>query len=458
MRRFKIFSAILFFFLFLVVIACREEPFWVEDYGDRKVLCVKSGNQADELIKFELNEEGNLLTAVYWQKNAAFGYLIDLRTGKLFIDASSGIFFRNPSDFYESLMRDVDWQKVKDSLTKDIIEEFCQMIEKAVSRLPQEKFLNPAFLDGLEKEKRKIRQIDLEAWYCAVDSERSKIHALGLEYCIDEDAAQKLLSKVEFNADYRQIVGSWLENRKQAVVCLGENHPEDADKEEAVWAVKELRPLGFNYLLLECISFVDQKILDEYQPFDKAKRQAMLRYLKQHGWDFQSLNAGGRGAEAYLEVIDYAKEMGYKIIGIGNHQRDNIEFVRNNYWVGLNVVDILRKDSEAKIIVFAGATHVFPNYIPMSGIMFEGYLMREDIPAIVKKTTDVDSLVFECIGGLKDAEFRNYLNPGKVLEKHIEKMGWDKKRFFIPVPSSISTLASEFPYYYIHLPQITAKK
>ena len=293
----------------------------------------------------------------------------------------------------------------------------------------------------------------MEAWYRAVDLERSKIHALGLEYCINNDTAQKLLSKAEFNTNYRQIVGSWLENREQAVVCLGENHPEDADKKEAVWAIKELRPLGFNYLLLECVLVADQKILDEYQPLDNKKRRAMLRYLDEHGWGFQSLSAGGRGSELYLEVIDCAKKMGYKIIGIGNYQRDDIEFLRNNYWIGLNVVNILKKDPEAKIIVFAGATHVFPNYIPMSKIVLEGYLMREDIPDVIKKTTGVDSFVFECIGGLKDAEFRKYLNPKKVLEKHIENKGWGEKRFFIPIPGEISVLAPAFPYYYVHSPQ-----
>ncbi len=81
--------------------------------------------------------------------------------------------------------------------------------------------------------------------------------------------------------------------------------------------------------------------------------------------------------------------------------------------------------------------------------------MRQDIPDIVSKTSGVETITFECIGGLKDTKLKPYLNPKKVLEKHIENKGWADKRFFIPIPSKISTLPpeSENRYYYIHLPQ-----
>ena len=93
MKILKIFLVIFLFFLLLGITVCKEKYFLIEEYGNRKVICIRTGNQADELIKFELNKEGNFFTAIYWQKNAALGYLIDLRAEKLFIDVSSWDFF-----------------------------------------------------------------------------------------------------------------------------------------------------------------------------------------------------------------------------------------------------------------------------------------------------------------------------------------------------------------------------
>jgi hypothetical protein len=142
------------------------------------------------------------------------------------------------------------------------------------------------------------------------------------------------------------------------------------------------------------------------------------------------------------------------VVAIGNYQRDrDIEFLRNNYWMALNVAEIFRKDPEARVIVFTGPTHAFPNYIVESDVVLEGYLMRQDIPDVVKKVAGVDAIVFECIGGLRDVGFRKYLNKDKSLEEHVRNEGWHEKRFFISVLPEISTLSDVGGYYYIHLPQ-----
>jgi hypothetical protein len=423
-----------------------REEVWIESYDKRKVICAGA-------VKFEFND-GEKLSAVYWQKDSLFGYLFDLRSEKLFINVSSGIFFRRQADFYESLERDVDWQKVQDSLTPDILKKFCRAMEKAGSS----GIFNSAALRDLDKARKKIKQIDLEKWKRAVEREKGKIHGLGLEYCVGKKQAEKMLLLADFSRDYKRIVGEWLNGEKQAVVCLGENHSEDADKIEAIRIFNELKPLDFGYALFECVLKSRQKILDDYVSGDSASKKALIDFLKSEGWGSHSSNLGGRGVEPYFEMIDCAKRLGYRLIAIGNHQRDEIEAIRDNYWMALNVAEILEKDPNARIIAVTGATHAFPNYIPESDVVLEGYLMRQDIPDIVRKIAGVRSITFECIGGFKDAEYRNYLNPENVLEKHIEKKGWAEERFFIPVLSEISALSAEAAYYYVHLPQTSAPR
>lgn len=84
--------------------------------------------------------------------------------------------------------------------------------------------------------------------------------------------------------------------------------------------------------------------------------------------------------------------------------------------------------------------------------------MRQNIPDTVKKLIGAEVVSFRCVGGLKDAELRNYLNPRKVLEKHIENRGWHDIRFFISVPPEVSTLPPEANYYFIHLSQYLNKR
>ncbi len=183
MIRFKLMSVLLLAGLLAVCGACREEkpPWRVESFGERKVVCLKNGDSPDAYIKFEFND-GKNLSAVYWQRNVAFGYLWDLKTRKLFIDVSSGVFFRTPSNFYESLERDIDIAKIKNSLTPEILEGFCRQIEKAVLMAPAGLLPEPGLAENLEKAKRGIRGIDLRTWHRAVEQEQDKIHALGLEY------------------------------------------------------------------------------------------------------------------------------------------------------------------------------------------------------------------------------------------------------------------------------------
>ena len=441
--------------LLVICGACREKKssWQVESFGERKVVRLENSGSPDSYLKFEFDDSQNL-SAIYWQKNKVFSYLWDVRAGKIFIDVPSSVFFRTPSNFYESLERDIDIAKIKNSLTKEILEEFASVIENAVPLILAFKIIPEVnIVRRTEEICQLIRQVDLEPWYRAVEAEKYKIHALGLEYGLDETQAGKLLSRVDFTPTYRRIVGELLGNRKQFVVCLGENHPEDADKTEAIRLITELKPLGFNYLLVECILASDQKILDDYDPANQAKRKALLDYLDETGWANQSLNFGGQGSEPYVELIDAAKRLGLKVVAIAPPQRDEIESCRYHYDMALNVVNVLEKDPGAKIVVFAGATHAFPNLIPASDVVLEGYLMRQDIPDIVKKLTAAEVVSFRCIGGLKDAEIRKYLNPGKILEKHIESRGWHNRRFFIPVPSEISTLPAEANYYFIHLPQ-----
>ena len=460
MKKMSIFLAVSVLFSFLFAGACKEKEkvFWIENYDSRKVFCVRAENAKEELIKFEFND-GQRLSAIYWQRTADIGYLIDLRSGKLFIDASSGIFLRDQGNFYESLKRNIDIPKIKNSLTRKILQEFCRAIEKACVAVPDKRFLNPGLMADLENIKQNLGKIDLDLWYRAVDAEQDKIHALGLEYCISAEQAKMLFSGVDFSRDYQTIVGKKLSGRKPLVVCVTDNHPEDADKLEVMRALQELKPLDFGYFLLECVLTADQKILDGYNPENPASRTALLAYLEKEGFGGQSANLGGKGAQAYLETIDRAKKLGYQAVAIGNYQRgdnyqrDDIGFLRNNYWMALNVAEIFRKDPEARVITFTGPTHAFPNYIAESDVVLEGYLMRQDIPDIVKKVAGVDAIVFECIGGLRDIEFRKYLNKDKSLEEHVRNKGWHEKRFFIPVLQEISTLGDEGRYYYIHLPQ-----
>jgi len=368
MKNFKVFPAAFLFFLIFFAGGCREDFFWMETYGTCRILNIEAeSNRA--LVKFET--DGKKLNAIYWRTKQNIEYLFDLRSEKLFINAVSEIFFREHPDFYKCLNRDVNWRMVKDCLSGEILKEFCRTAEEALysaREIIKAEFPAFDFPADLEKAKHKISRIDFIAWHRAVDAEKNKIHALGLEYCISRESAQKLFSGINFNLDYRQIIRTWLKDKKQAVVCLGENHSEDSDKEELIRMLEELKSAGFKYLLMECILTFNQSILDDYDPESGKGKITLLKYLEESGWDYQSRNLGGKGALVYLEAIDRAKRLGYKIVGIGNRQENRIDFIRNNYWLALNVAEVLEKDAGAKIIVFSGATHVFPNYVSDSGL------------------------------------------------------------------------------------------
>ncbi|MDP1629347.1 MAG: hypothetical protein Q8L57_01875, partial [bacterium] len=276
MNKIRLFWTILACFSLLSATGCKEKPFWIENYGStslttgggRQVICVETPEgQPGSLIKFELGD-GKNLSAVYWQRNTAFGYLYDFRSDKLFIDVSSGIFFRKPADFYESLERDIDIQKIKNVLTREIIEEFCRAIEQVS--------LDDRFAADLEKIKIRLRRIDLNPWYRAVEAEQDKIHALGIEYCVSKTQAEELFKRIDFNADYRQILGHFLENRRQGLIGIGENHPEDADRLEVTLLLEEAKIFKANYFFIEWVLAADQKILDNYRPDDEAAERALL--------------------------------------------------------------------------------------------------------------------------------------------------------------------------------------
>lgn len=436
------FARFIFFclaFCLFFAVGCDEfSKMRVEDFGERKVVVLESV-LSDSFLKLEFSD-GRNLSAVYWRKDVDHAYLFDIFSNKLFVEAN-GVFNTNP-DFFRSLKRDVDWEKVKDAVTHKVVDEFCGVIDRI--RGGAEKisgFSSATLVASLNDIKKRLRELGLNRWRAAVEAEKNKIHALGLEYCVTKEQADRMFLGIDFSASYASI----LKNRLTGplLVCLGEeSHNEDSNKKEAARLLEEAKALGFNYFLVEHVLSDDQKLLDNYQLDGEGSEKAVLEYLPRNLW-----------SKSYFKVIEKAKKLGFKLVAIGAKQRDDIEFLRGYYYLAMNAAKVFKEDPLAKAVCFTGATHVFQNYILESGVVFEGYLMRQDIPHVVKNLTGVRAVSFECIG----MPAADYQNPEKVLKTHIENRGWADKRFFIHVPPEISTLSPEGEYYYIHLPQRSGK-
>ncbi|QHI35356.1 hypothetical protein IMCC3317_07020 [Kordia antarctica] len=146
------------------------------------------------------------------------------------------------------------------------------------------------------------------------------------------DSIIKSNTSVTFEDDFLEKIKQISKNKK--VLMLNEMHWHPKHRIVALKMLTTLKENGFNYLAIEAI--------------DKSKNSFF------ENSNFPLKSSGYYSREPYFGLfIREALKQGFKIVGYDDFTTENREKTQ-----ALNIKDILDKDSNAKIVVYAGIDHI----------------------------------------------------------------------------------------------------
>jgi len=245
----------------------------------------------------------------------------------------------------------------------------------------------------------------------------------------------KYVKNYREEVDYKEL---WPKGAR--VLFLGEHHGTITDEKELTTNMKTFADMGVRYLGLE--EYRDsQPMIDRYMEKGDNREELLTKVFSRSVWN-------DKNPEAYLAVVDAAKEYGIKVLCldeskefIQNNDLYKITGLRNARWAEVMHNALKADKPSAKGIVYGGALHSrYPapheTLVPVN---------------IHLNNRGQKCFVIEYGGGIiRDPEPSKWLRDVAILvSSAAQKIGIADQRFGIRLNSEIPRNAD----YVIHLPQ-----
>jgi len=222
------------------------------------------------------------------------------------------------------------------------------------------------------------------------------------------------ISYIEMNA--QQLNFADLILNEVPIIYFGEKHGDLQPKKMFLEEMNTLKMSGITHLAMEMFNSNRQEMLDQYYS-DELPREEIINLLRDEwGWL----------PNAYMEVVDAAKENSIKIIALdGRHlivdEEGLEEKLKRDYHMAQVLGKVYNQTSTDRIVVFAGQSHT-QQIGSLNPTQPEILLTEEGIKSIsyVFDCSDLDEYEYESF-------FRTMLKESKV----------SSNRIFVPTPRTV---------------------
>lgn len=254
------------------------------------------------------------------------------------------------------------------------------------------------------------------------------------------------------DVDYAAMI-----TQKTRVLALGETHTRPEQKDELINHLKDLKDLGFTHLGMEIFGTNLQEIIDGYYE-GRYTRDEFRRLIP---YD-----------EVYFNIVDKAKELGIRVVGIEiptpemekfdrdmnklieeGKIADYLKFIderdrQRDRWMAKTVQKILDADPNNKVVIYSGSGHSELKKGTMAGLLVKA---------------GIDLISVNMIGGKKEGIGERYgLLATKLgalgeidIEEEVRNAGSGNRRFMMPALRRQALINGAFKNadWIIHLPQ-----
>lgn len=160
------------------------------------------------------------------------------------------------------------------------------------------------------------------------------------------------------------------------VIALGEEHGVDGYLEEELIALGQLKTKGFTHVGMEMVLPSIQGLIDRYIQTGEGKDE-IVQHLRDD-W--------GYTPERYMDIIDAAKELGLKVVGIGMPKEekdaipDDLERERtSDAYMASAVERVLQENPLNKVITITGYAHAIKSQVSLT---MASILMQDGITIV----------------------------------------------------------------------------
>jgi uncharacterized iron-regulated protein len=170
----------------------------------------------------------------------------------------------------------------------------------------------------------------------------------------------------------------WMNSAKAdySVLIHPESHTNDLQRDVFTRSLEEFKNAGFRYLAMEMFKDNRQKELDLYFESPQGNISIIENLLKTE-WAYNT--------DSYLQMMNQAVHLGFKIIALDMPKKDvpkedlpspvppklSNNMKARNKRMAFNISEVIKKDSNAKILVLVGAYHAESDGIPK--VLIEDY-------------------------------------------------------------------------------------
>ena len=158
-------------------------------------------------------------------------------------------------------------------------------------------------------------------------------------------------------------------NAEYSVLIHPESHIDLAKRKEFTLALVKYKEAGYRYLGMEMFKDNRQNELDLYMD-SPSEHLSQMRHILDTEWEYNT--------DSYMEVIDQAIRLGFKIIALDMPKNQvpkevlpfpvmpevSNDMNARNARMGFHIAEIIKKDEDAKIVVLVGSYHAKSYGIP----------------------------------------------------------------------------------------------